>query len=124
MVKALFDTNILIDFLGGAPEARDELALYDDAAISIVTWMEVMVGATDPTADATRAFLNSFELIGLDRDVAGLAVQLRRRHGVKLPAAIIWASARHQGRLLVTRNTRDFPPGDPGVRAPYVIGPR
>jgi len=124
MVKALFDTNILIDFLGGAPEARDEVALYDDAAISIVTWMEVMVGATDPTADATRAFLNNFELIGLDREVADLAVQLRRRYGLKLPDAIIWASARHQGRLLVTRNTKDFPPGDPGVRAPYVIGPR
>ncbi len=124
MVKALFDTNILIDFLGGAPEAGDEVALYDDAAISIVTWMEVMVGAPDPTTDATRGFLNSFELIGLDRDVADLAVQLRRRHGVKLPDAIIWASARHQGRLLVTRNTKDFPPGDPGVRAPYVIGPR
>ena len=121
--KGALDTNILIDFLGGAP-ARDEIALYDHAAISIVTWMEVMVGAPERATDATRVFLDRFELVGLDRDIADLAVQLRRSHGVKLPDAIIWASARHQGRLLVTRNTKDFPPGDPGVRAPYVIGPR
>jgi len=30
MVKALFDTNILVGYLRGVPQARDELALYDD----------------------------------------------------------------------------------------------
>ena len=40
---------------------------------------------------------------------------------MKLPDAIVWASARRQGRLLVSRNTKDFPAGDPGVRHPYVV---
>lgn len=39
--------------------------------------------------------------------------------GFSMPDAIIWAAARRQGRLLVARNTRDFPEDDPGVRAPY-----
>jgi len=34
---------------------------------------------------------------------------------------IIWASARHAGVLLVTRNSRDFPPDHPGVRIPYKV---
>jgi len=34
--------------------------------------------------------------------------------------AIVWASARQHGCLLVTRNTRDFPADNPGVRAPYL----
>ena len=28
---------------------------------------------------------------------------------------------RHVGGLLITRNTKDFPPDDPGVRVPYTI---
>jgi predicted nucleic acid-binding protein len=119
VVKALFDTNVLIDFLQGRPEARRELALYEDPAISIVTWTEIMVGATEDTATATRAFLAGFEVIGLDEVLAELAVALRREHRIKLPDAIIWAAARQQGCLLVTRNLRDFPADDPGVRAPY-----
>ena len=37
MVKALFDTNILIDHLRGITAARDEIARYDTKAISIIT---------------------------------------------------------------------------------------
>ncbi len=119
MVKALFDTNILIDFFNGAREAHEELARYDDLGISIVTWMEVMVGAAPATADATKAVLSRFRVVPLDDLVAIEAVELLRRHRMKLPDAIIWASARIEHRLLVTRNEKDFPVSDPGVRAPY-----
>ena len=118
-MKALFDTNILIDYLGGADPAREELKRYDDPAISIVTWMEVMVGTTPSTADATKAFLTGFRIIPLDDGVTAEAVDLRKRHRMKLPDAIVWASARVENRLLVTRNEKDFPVSDPGVRAPY-----
>ncbi len=121
MVKAHFDTNVLIDFLGGVGQTRAELDRFDDAAIRIVTWMKVMVGAPRDTEDATRAFLTRFALIGLDEEIAEAAVALRRAHRVKLPDAIIWASARSTGRLLITRNVKDFPTGDPGVRSPYKL---
>jgi predicted nucleic acid-binding protein len=119
MVKALFDTNILVDFLHGRGEARAEIERFEARAISIVTWMEVMVGATEANAAATRAWLAGFETIGLDQSVAEEAVSLRRAHRLKLPDAIVWASARRQGALLVTRAARGFPADDPGVRMPY-----
>lgn len=119
MVKALFDTNILIDFLAGVPESREEIDRYDDSAISIVSWMEMMVGAAGPVADATRRFLDGFVLVGLDQPIAEAAVAIWRTRGTKLPDAIVWASAQVGGRLLVTRNIKDFPANDPGVRTPY-----
>lgn len=48
MVKgaALFDTNILIDLFSGRIEAKHALEAYPPQnAISLITWMEVMVGA-------------------------------------------------------------------------------
>ncbi|PJI45408.1 MAG: VapC toxin family PIN domain ribonuclease [Rhizobium sp.] len=121
MVAALFDTNVLIDYLNGIPQAREELGLYEERAISIVTWMEVMVGASAPLADATRSFLAGFEVIQLNETVAEKAVELRRMHRIKLPDAIIWASADIRGAILVTRNSKDFPPDNPGMRIPYQL---
>ena len=38
---------------------------------------------------------------------------------MKLPDALVRASAQAEAALLVTRNIRDFPADDPGVRVPY-----
>ena len=121
MVKALLDTNILIDFLRGIPSARDELNRYTDAAISVITWMEVLAGASEPAFSGTRNFLNGFRVAALDQSIAERAATLRRERRLKLPDAIIWASAQVQGRLFVTRDTETFPTNDPGVRVPYHI---
>ena len=119
MVKALFDTNILVDYLNAVPQARNELRRYTEKAVSIITWMEVMVGAAGEVEAATRSFLDTFDVIALDEKVAERAVSLRNSHQIKLPDAIIWATAQAHAMLLVTRNTRDFPSRDPGVRTPY-----
>jgi predicted nucleic acid-binding protein len=122
MVKALFDTNILIDHLNSVPAARAELGRYKDKAVSVITWIEVLVGAKPGTEAATRNFLDQrFDVIGLDEKVAERAVELRQQYGVKLPDAVIWASAQVRSMLLVTRNTKDFPSGEPGIRMPYQI---
>ena len=121
MVKALFDTNILIDYLNAVPQARVELDRYEAKSICVISWMEVLVGAPPEVEEATRAFLAGFSLIELDSEIAERAVALRRQHGLKLPDAIIWAAADINSLLLVTRNTRDFGKDIPGVRVPYVL---
>jgi predicted nucleic acid-binding protein len=121
MVKALFDTNILVDYLNAVPQARTELQRYTEKAVSIITWMEVMVGASRDVEAVTRSFLSGFDIIALDSEIAERAVNLRRGHSIKLPDAIIWATAQIRAMLLVTRNSRDFAPGDPGIRMPYKV---
>jgi predicted nucleic acid-binding protein len=121
MVKALFDTNILIDFLNAVPQARDELARFEDKSISIISWMEVLVGADAEVEDRTRSFLDTFNVVPLEPEVAERAVALRREQGIKLPDAVVWASADVHSMLLVTRNTKDFGKDAPGIRVPYSI---
>ena len=60
-------------------------------------------------------------MVGLDERVACEAIGLRKERRVKLPDAIIWASARLTDALFVTRNIKDFPAYEPGVRIPYRI---
>lgn len=121
MVKALFDTNILIDYLNGVEQAKVELALYKDKSISLITWMEVMVGATATTESVIKGFLADFTSLSINDDVANLAVKLRKKHKMKLPDAIIWATAQTNGRILVSRNIKDFSASEPGIRVPYVF---
>jgi len=119
MVKPLFDTNVLIDYLLNVEEARTELGRYPQAAISIISWMEVLAGARPDHEQVTRRFLNRFDRIELDGPIAERAVAVRRERRIKLPDAIIWATAHCGSLMLVTRNSKDFPAGEPWVRIPY-----
>jgi predicted nucleic acid-binding protein len=82
-VTPVFDTNILIDYLLGKYPAKEELARFPDAQISVVTWIEVMVGANDETEEnRLRSFLSRFELVLLDASVAETAAMLRSSYHV------------------------------------------
>ena len=121
-MKAVFDTNILIDYLNGSAQAKTELGPYSEKVISIITWMEVMVGAkNEDEKRVLHSFLRGFTVIPLSYELAELGVHLRQRYKLKLPDAIIYATARAQGYLFVTRNTKDFDPSQPDVRVPYSL---
>jgi hypothetical protein len=117
--NVLFDTNILIDYLSGIPQARLEMERYSRRAISIITWMEVMAGTTAKDEKQIRAFLLTLSILPVIAEVAERAFVLRRQRKIKLPDAIIQATAQEEDRLLITRNTRDFPGHDPDIRIPY-----
>ncbi len=119
MVGVLFDTCILIDYLRGVSGAQAEVDGADDAAISIVSWMEVLAGAPEGTGDPTRVFLERFTLIPLDARIADAAVAIRRECRLKLPDAIILATADAGRRILVTRDEKAFGPASASVRMPY-----
>jgi len=120
-LRALFDTNILIDYLNGVDAAKTELARYARPAISVISWIEVLAG-TKPVVEAeTRKFLAIFERVELSEAIADRAVDLRRSAKMRVPDAIILATARVENLVLVTRNTKDFPADQPGIRMPYRI---
>lgn len=87
-----------------------------------MTWMEVMIGATGAASERElRALLSGFVLFPVDASVAEEAVRLRRALRLKLPDAIVFATARVHGREFATRNTRDFGPEQEGVSVPYEL---
>ncbi|MFZ0428701.1 MAG: type II toxin-antitoxin system VapC family toxin [Acidobacteriota bacterium] len=121
-MKTLLDTNILIDFLNGVDAARRFLDDEQEKAISVVTWIEVMVGARGPREEETiEAWLARFPVFEIDSAVAREAVALRRKYKIRLPDALIWATAAVHRRILATRNTRDFPADEAGIHVPYRI---
>ncbi|RFP10133.1 MULTISPECIES: PIN domain-containing protein [unclassified Duganella] len=127
MALVLFDTNILIDALKGYTPAIEELAYWDEPAISVITWMEVMAGTRDDY-DEVLGFLNSFgfEVIHTNEAIMIASMEVRRmsiqmRHKVALPDAIIMGTALSCRATIVTRNKKDF--FTPNVRIPYELTP-
>lgn len=116
---AVFDTNIVVDALNGVPEADTEYQRYERVFISRVTWMEVLVGEKGDDTKIRDFLETKFEIVPIDLDVSEIAVQLRRSHRVKLPDAIVWATARVRNSELVTLDT-DFKAEWGGIRHPYV----
>jgi predicted nucleic acid-binding protein len=119
-MKTVVDTNILIDYLNGVEAAREELGRYTQAVISVITFVEVLVGVKSVEEEKpVRQFLARFEVRAVDAVVAERAVVLRRELRLKVPDAIIYATAGVENCPLVTRNVRDFGTDRVDVRVPY-----
>lgn len=122
MTSFLYDTNILIDHLNGIAKATRELGRTSDPAISMITWIEVMTSAASQDEETVlRSFLLNFECLAVSSAVAERAAAVRRQMKIKIPDAIILATAEISGRVLVTRNVKDFPSGMRGVKVPYRV---
>lgn len=121
-----FDANIVIDALAGFSAARSEIehavALGSRPWISRMAWIEVLSKGDEAVVRDALAFLARFGVDEIDEDVSRRAAALRRdRPRLKSPDAIILATAQARDRVLVTRNTKDFPADMPGIRVPYTF---
>jgi predicted nucleic acid-binding protein len=118
---AVFDTNVVIDALNGLAEAKAEFARYERVAISRVTWMEVLVGTKDDDKNVREYLEAKFDIVALSLELAEKTIELRRLHRMRLPDAVIWATAKTRNAVLVTRNTKDFKAEWDGIRIPYIV---
>jgi toxin FitB len=99
----LVDTDIFIDHLRGAAELRPgQHRLH----YSVVTRAELFAGSS-ATAQVGR-LLGPFRELPVIRQVAERAGRIRRETGIRLPDAIIAATALENGLSLTTRNRKRF----------------
>ncbi len=99
----LVDTDIFIDHLRGAAELKPE---RNRLHYSVITRAELFAGSSG-TALAAR-LLAPFHEIPVDRAIAERAGRVRREYGLRLPDALIAASALERGLGLISRNKKHF----------------
>ncbi|MCW5645981.1 MAG: PIN domain-containing protein [Sphingopyxis sp.] len=121
-----FDSNIIIDALAGFDPARAEIDRATDfgsrAWISRLVWIEVMSKGEGDGLRRAETLLSGFSVDEVDAEIGRRAAALRRERGrLKAMDAIILATALTRGRVLITRNIKDFPANMPGIRVPYTF---
>ncbi len=110
----VFDTNILIyhlnDCLGDEAEQLLEKAFESGVYISVVTRIEVLGWTEHTIASLTNAedLLKRINEQPLNDEIVKLCIQLRQTLPLKVPDAIIAATALYLDMPLMTRNIKDF----------------
>ena len=124
MIKMLLDSVILIDHLNDVPPAISFIANLDvkKTAISAISYAEILTGVREDSIEKVKAFLNQYNFMDIDREIAEKAANLRRINRWKLPDAFQAALAIRHGVKLCTRNTKDFDPEKHAfVEVPYTL---
>jgi predicted nucleic acid-binding protein len=111
----LVDTNILVDFLRGSPEAVAWLdTLEATPAVSAISVVELYSGARSQREErdilALRQQLTCLPVSETIGERAGALLRhFGKSHGIDVPDALIAATAEHHGLSLATLNIKHFP---------------
>jgi len=102
-LRTVLDTNAILYFLGGRLAQPLPRAEY---LTSIICEIELL---SYPVLDATalkqvRSFLSEIRVVPLTEPVKEATIDLRKAHGLKIPDAIVAATARTASALLLTND--------------------
>jgi len=109
-VRALVDSNILIYLSNGQLEIANLFKKYDEVLISRITHIEVLGYNFKNEEDegVVLQLAKYFPILELDAQVGTETIKIRKRKKIKLPDAIICATAVIHNCELVTANEKDF----------------
>jgi predicted nucleic acid-binding protein len=98
-VKFLLDTNVIIGMYHKSTEVKvllhDRKVIISQCAYSAITRMELLgfPSITDIEQQAIKTLLNKMVRIAITEDIEATTITFKQRHRVKLPDAIIAATA-------------------------------
>lgn len=112
--KYLIDSNTVIDYLNGKLPFEGNLlvnSIVDSGPqISVITKIEVL-GFNTQNDEAYKIlvdFTNDNQVLNLDEKIVEKTIELRKKYKIKLPDAIIAATAIIYNLTIVSRNLDDF----------------
>lgn len=109
--RYLTDTNTIIDYLENKlPEKSSVIIDNIDIQLSVISRIELLVWqkASDEQLKILEDFIGASFVFGLSEDVILKSIEIRKHCRLKLPDAIIAATAVVNDLILITRNTSDF----------------
>ena len=108
--KYLLDTNVVLDFMGKKLPDKSMVLLSkiidNQINISAINKMELL--GFDHVEQDLIAFVNFSKVYYIDDEVIEQTVALRRKYKIKLPDAIIAATAIVNDLTLISHNFKDF----------------
>jgi predicted nucleic acid-binding protein len=101
----LLDTNIVLYFLGGRLVNPLPSGQY---FISVITEIELFSYPSLTLEEETQIidFLNKITIIGIDSNIKNLTIAFRKQYKLRLPDAIIAATAKSLNATLFTNDVR------------------
>ena len=113
MKNYLLDTNILIYYFNGEMEdnvkSKVSELMRKSFQISVISKMEFLGFPFNPQEREQAIQLIEFAAIKpLNDEIVQRVIDIRQEKRIKLPDAIIAATAMEYSSILVTRNTKDF----------------
>lgn len=104
-MKTVLDTNAILYLLGGKLAQPLPAGQY---FISVISEIELFsYPLLDESAqERIEGFLSTVTVVGLNKEVKNLAIRLRKQHVLKLPDAIVAATALNLGASLLTNDSR------------------
>ncbi len=111
--RYLADSNTIIDYVGNKMPDSALLVLdgyfNDNLTISIISKIEVLgFNGEEDELKRLADFIALASIIFVDDAIADKTIELRKAYRIKLPDAIIAATALVYGLVLITHNTDDF----------------
>lgn len=113
-MRYLLDTNVVINYLDASLPMAGMQLLNDivdsDPMIYIITKMETL-GYNFTSIDeqiTMETFINGSTILELNNDIVEKTIAIRKSKKIKLPDAIIAATALAYDLVVVSRNTSDF----------------
>ncbi|MFK7970037.1 MAG: type II toxin-antitoxin system VapC family toxin [Bacteroidia bacterium] len=114
-ITYLWDTNTAIYYLQqqlppSAEEFIDSTLINSQPAISAITEVELLCwkNASEKDLAVLQSFIHDAWVYELEQAIKHKAAEIRKTHRIKLPDAIIAATACVHDLTLITRNTKDF----------------
>jgi len=108
--SALLDSNVFIYISQRQLDFESLLKQYDNFYASVISQMEVLGYNFENQVEKeiVENLFKEIEIVYLDEDTVNKVIEIRKKKKIKLPDAIVYATASTNQLDLITRNVDDF----------------